>query len=231
MKKQRIILFDIDGTLLLTGGAGTAGLEKAFLELFGIENASDGLQPHGMTDRLIIREIALKHLGRPISEEELATISRSYLNHFAVEIQRAPRFRVLAGVVELVRELSVREDTALGIQTGNFEHSARLKLETGKLAQFFSFGGYGSDSHDRGEIVQTAIARARQLYDLCAEEVEDRIVVIGDAPQDILAGAAAGARTIAVATGASSEAQLAALGPDHVLADLSDTRAVLSLLE
>ncbi len=226
---KKVLLFDIDGTLLLSGGAGTAAFNKAFKDVFDVDNAYEGVQPHGKTDPLIIGEIARRVLGRELDSEEFTELKSSYLSHFTFQVKNSPRFQVLNGALELCKTLSTYEEFVLGIQTGNFEQSARLKLETGKLDGYFSFGGFGCDSYDRTTLVNSAITRAKKHLQI--DEISpENVYVIGDAVQDVVAGRAVGATTIAVLTGKDGREELSKHGPHHIFDDLSKVERVLEIL-
>jgi phosphoglycolate phosphatase-like HAD superfamily hydrolase len=218
---RKMLLFDIDGTLLYTGGAGRAAFERAFEELFGIPDAWGDTNPDGKTDPWIIDEIAGRILDRSLQAEEYGELVRRYLLYFRSEIKNSPRFRLMPGVPALLRALSTSEEFLVGVATGNFEDSAWSKLEQGGIREYFGFGGFASDSGDRPEILRAAIERGRRLHnvDLRPEE----IFVIGDTERDVQAAKAIGARAIAVATGRMTREDFASHEPHHVLADLADT--------
>lgn len=215
-----MLLFDIDGTLLYTGGAGRTAFEKAFEELFGITESWGNTRPDGKTDPLIIDEIARRVLGRPLEAREYEELVRRYLAYFRSEIKTSPRFRVMPGVPALLRALSSSDEFLVGVATGNFEDSAWSKLEQGGIRGHFSFGGFASDSGHRPEILQAAIDRGRRIHG--ADFSPEEIFVIGDTERDIQAARAVGIRAIAVATGRMKREDFAPHQPDHVLADLSD---------
>ena len=158
-----LILFDIDGTLLLTGGAGKVAFNRAFQELFGVLDGWGETIPDGKTDPLIFQEIfrrVLKRNGKPREFDSLGTL---YVKYFRKEIQHSPKFRLMPGVKMLLQRLALEKAPLLGIATGNLEETAWLKLARGRLDSFFSFGGFGSDSPDRAELTRAAIRRARKL--------------------------------------------------------------------
>ncbi len=220
-----MLLFDIDGTLLLTGGAGRIAFEKAFFELFGIENAWGQTLPDGKTDPAIIQEIAQKTIRRILSEEEYKKLCQRYLSYFSGEIGNSPRFRLLPGVPELLEQLAKIKELTLGIATGNFKEAAMLKLEKGSLRHYFLFGGFGCDSHERVGILTAAIERGGKI--LGATFSPSQIFVIGDTPQDILAAKKIGAHSIAVATGRLKEKELASHAPAYLFPDLKNTHKFL----
>ncbi len=224
-----MILFDIDGTLLLTGGAGRVSLNRAFEDLFQVPNAYEGISPDGKTDDAIFREMHERALSRPLADRDLPALRERYISYFLTDLPRGERFRVLPGARELVGALAVRTDCRLGIATGNYEATAQAKLARAGLQDYFSFGGYGSDSADRTEIVKQAIARGRAMAGKTVAAHE--VFVVGDSPADIRSAKQAGAQAIAVATGSTSAQALAAEGPAGVLKNLEDPQAFLSLFQ
>ncbi len=219
---MKIILFDIDGTLLRTGGAGALAFNRAFKELFEIENAWNGYNPGGKTDFQIIAELSLAALGRSVTRIENEEIASRYVQYHEEFLPHAPNFRLMKGVLELLGELSER-GFLLGLATGNFKETADQKLRHGKIDHFFSFGGYGSDAYERLELTRLAAQRGIAKYGTAHKE----IILIGDARQDVECGKALGFRTIGVSTGALSYEELTALKPDLVLKDLMDTEKIL----
>ena len=229
MKKSKILLFDIDGTLLMTGGAGAEALNLAFHRHFGIEGAWRGIVPDGKTDPMIIEEMAVRALGRALDTAEYEKICSLYLEFFTERLPKSERFRLLPGVQFLLQSLAGREDLVLGLATGNFEAAAWQKVGHGGIRDFFKFGGFGSDSRDRGELTRTAVLRGLEF--LGRETGPENIFVIGDTIYDVMAGKKAGVRTVAVATGNYNGAHFREHSPDYILNDLSDARAFLRILD
>lgn len=227
--KKHIVLFDIDGTLLSAGGAGIASCELAFEALFGLREVWGDTLAHGKTDHLIFQEIAERVMRRTLCDDELSHVADRYLNHLRDEIMATPRFRVHPGVEEICAAFAEHPAVLLGLETGNIEAAAWLKLERANLRQHFCFGGFGSDSPHRPEIVRIAIERAQALCNHGAAKPAD-VVVIGDAPQDVIAGREVGARTIAVLTGRANRDDLEALGADLILDDLSDIASLMNFV-
>jgi len=161
---KKMLLFDIDGTLLLTGGAGKVAFDRAFKEVLSVDDAWGDTAPHGKTDPVIVSEIAHRTIGRAITEEEYDRLTELYSLYFGEAIGDSPLFRLMPGVPELLERLAEDKNYFLGIQTGNLEETARHKLERGNIAHYFSFGGYGSDSGDRPEILASAIKRGKKLH-------------------------------------------------------------------
>jgi phosphoglycolate phosphatase-like HAD superfamily hydrolase len=225
---MKIILFDIDGTLINSAGAGRRAMERGFADLYGIEDALDGVQLHGRADPAIIRDAFDRRLGRSPGTGEIDEIIDKMLAHLRTELRNSPGYRVLPGVHEILRHLSERDDVVLGLETGNTEPGAELKLSHGGIWHYFRFGGYGSDSDVRSEIVRAGIKRAEQL--LGADDPIEEIWVVGDTPTDIEAGQAVGAKTLATATGMHGLDLLRACEPDLAVSDLSDVPLVIAAL-
>jgi phosphoglycolate phosphatase len=221
---KKLLLFDIDGTLLRAEDATRNALNRAFLKLFDIEETLADISFLGRTDPELFQEASLKLRGRKLEDSEYVALVQQYLKLLPEELQKCV-FRLMPGVPELLKELSARKNVLLGLETGNLEPSAYMKLKKGNIAQYFSFGGFGSDSADRTELVRRAIARSSNFHS--GNLLGDNIYVIGDSPYDIAAGKACGANTIAVGTGTVSKAKLLAEMPALLLADLSDTKLVL----
>ncbi|MBN1827118.1 MAG: HAD hydrolase-like protein [Candidatus Eisenbacteria bacterium] len=225
---MRIVLFDIDGTLLLSGGAGLRALNRAWEEIFGHPGAMNDIRPDGMTDGAIIAEMGRRRMGRPPTAEEEGLVEKLYLRYLEDELPRSEGYRLMPGVTELLKRLSGEEDLLLGLVTGNFEPASRLKLRRGALEGFFRFGGYATDSFDRMELTRIGIERGRAL---AGAPVPDRAVfLVGDTVHDVRCGRASGARVVAVATGSTPAETLRAEGPEHVLPDLTDTERVAGIL-
>lgn len=215
-----LVLFDIDGTLVLTGGAGVLALEIACREVLGVERPCEGLDTGGKTDPAIVREIALRHLGRPATPDEHDRVIARYLVALAAHMPTAPKYRVLPGVEAALAATEAR-GCAVGLATGNVAAGARIKLERADLWRRFAFGGYGCDAEDRGALVARGIERgeahARRTYARARE-----VLVIGDTIRDVAAARAVGAVAVAVATGSQSVDVLRAAGPDVVLETLEE---------
>jgi len=226
----RILLFDLDGTLVLTGGAGVRALDRAFQDLYGLQEAGRGVPFHGRTDLRIIRDIVERKLHRPMGADEAVAICDRYLPYLEEEVQRSATYRVLPGVPALLTLLAARGDCLVGLGTGNVEVGARIKLARADLNRFFPFGGFGSDAEDRVELLRRAAARGEARRGPGADGLA-QVVVIGDTHLDVESGRALGARTVAVATGGESAAALEQAKPDVLLADLSDAEAFLRILD
>lgn len=216
---MRAVLFDIDGTLVDTGGAGGESWRRAFAELYHLDADIKLFSEVGQTDPEVARLTFAGLLGREPEPEELARLMAVRLEHMAPAVADSKGYRVLPGVPELLQSLS-RSGYLLGLTTGNVETAAHAKLGRGDLVRYFSFGGYGSDSPDRGELTKVAVSRAEAILgvDLSREEV----LVVGDTPRDVAAAHQADAVAVGVATGAYSLEDLRVAGAEHVLATLED---------
>lgn len=223
---MRIALFDIDGTLLASGGAGRRAMERALLEVFG-SVGPDGYAYDGKTDRQIVREL-MRGDGRDDAtiEAGMPRVFARYLEELAVEADASP-IRALSGVPAVLDALDGREDVMLGLLTGNIVEGAEVKLraagiDTGR----FRVAAYGSDHEHRPELPR--IARERVMQQLGRDVPRESLVIIGDTPLDIACAHAQGARAIAVATGRFSTDALAAHEPAAVFADLGDVERVVA---
>jgi phosphoglycolate phosphatase len=219
-----LYLFDIDGTLMLSGGAGMRALRRAFARRHGVADGTAGIHPDGKTDPLIVTEMFRVHLGREPAGPEIPTLLAEYEGLLEAELRAAPTAGVLPGVRPLLAELEARGEP-MGLCTGNSETGARIKLEHVELWRFFPFGGFGSDDIDRPRIVRVALQRARAA---CGRDfAPDEVLVVGDTPRDIAAARAVGVRVAAVATGPHSRTALQAHQPDLLFATLEEMIATL----
>ena len=223
---KRLLLFDIDGTLINSAGAGLQALRDVLQEQFGITDNLEGIEVAGRTDSGIVHQIFRKQKIEP-NEKNTARFLDQYLELLAEELPQRPGF-VLPGVKELLLRLRERSRIVLALLTGNVERGAKLKLEHYGLWQFFEFGAFADDHHDRNELGAFARRRARERHGVEFESAA--IDVIGDTPHDIACGKAIGARTVVVATGSFTREQLARHQPDWILDDFSNVAAVLAEL-
>jgi phosphoglycolate phosphatase len=213
----RILLFDIDGTLVSTGGAGAVAWKRAFDELHGIRADIGEFTDAGMTDPDVGARTFEAVIGREPTPHELAQLVQRRLEHLPEAVAESAGYRVLPGVPERLRQLS-RAGHLLGIITGNGDGAAHIKLARGDLNRWFTFGAYASAGLDRPGIVRQAIARGEAM--LGRDVPNTQIYVIGDTPLDISAAHAAGCTAIAVATGHYDGVALREAGADHVLGTL-----------
>jgi phosphoglycolate phosphatase len=224
--RRRLLLFDIDGTLITSGGAGEGALKDAMRERFCVEEDLVGITLAGATDALIARLLLEKH-DIPSTIENSSALLESYLHHLP---ERLPNHtgRLLPGIRELLERLKSCEEFALALLTGNLRRGAEVKLTHFGVWDFFEFGAFADDHHDRNELGHFARNRATDRHGI--EYSADDIFVIGDTPRDIECGRAIGAKTVAIATGIYPLHELAEHHPDILFADLSDTEAVISAL-
>jgi phosphoglycolate phosphatase-like HAD superfamily hydrolase len=225
--RPTIFLFDIDGTLLLTGGCGRRAFEHAFAQVTGQRGALDGFSFGGMTDRAIAR-MGLTAVGREADPAVVDELLEAYLAALSRELVTPPNFVVLPGAHETVSALVGRERTALGLGTGNVRRGAQAKLAYADLWRHFSFGGFGCDHEDRAQLLRAGAERgAAQL----GEPLSGcRLVVIGDTVRDVLAAHAIGAECFAVCTGGDSAEKLHAQGADAVFENLLHTDLLAALI-
>jgi phosphoglycolate phosphatase-like HAD superfamily hydrolase len=225
--RKRLLLFDIDGTLIDSGGAGLQSLKDVLEQQFGVTDNLDGVEVAGKTDSGIVHQILRKQAIAVTAENTAAFLAR-YLELLAHELPLREG-RLLPGVKELLPRLQARPQNVLALLTGNLRRGAQLKLTHYGIWDFFEFGAFADDHHDRNELGPFAQQRAREKHamDFAATAID----VIGDTPHDIACGKAIGARTIAVATGGFSRAQLEAHEPDVLVDDFSEVEAVMAALE
>lgn len=218
-------LFDIDGTLLASGGAGKAALESAFTEEFGVPLRVQ-IPYSGRTDRAIARDLLRLH---EIDEtaENWQRLQAGYLARLPDSLNRH-HGRVLPGILTLLQRLQKRGDIVLGLLTGNVRAGARVKLGHFGLFEHFAFGGFGDLHFDRDDVAREALGAARTH--LGPTVLPQRVWVIGDTPLDVRCARAIGAQVVAVATGMHTVEQLRACAPDLTLGDLADPSAFLDLL-
>jgi phosphoglycolate phosphatase-like HAD superfamily hydrolase len=224
----KLILFDIDGTLVLTGGAGVRALSRAFTEIFGVHDALNGFEVAGRTDAWILREIAARH-GLAWDTPTARRFHETYVSHLREEVRSpGPRKGVMPGIRALLNALAARDDVIVGLLTGNVEEGARIKLEHFDLWRYFRCGAFGDGALERNPLLYTALNRV----EACGGPriPPEDVVVVGDTPHDIAVAAAGGSRAVAVATGSYDLAALGAAGADVVMNDLSDLRASLTAL-
>jgi phosphoglycolate phosphatase-like HAD superfamily hydrolase len=228
-KTTLIVLFDVDGTLIRSGGAGVRGLNAAFERLYGVRAALEGVALAGRTDRAIVGDV-FRRIGIEPTDSEVARVRDAYVADLRVEIKRpvADPAGVLPGVTAVLDAMATLPHAQVGLLTGNFEPGAAVKLEHFDLWERFGFGAFGDDHIDRRALVPVALDRARRAGH--ATPRPDRVVVIGDTPFDVDCAKAHGARAVAVATGPFDRAALAAAGADLVVATLGDAAAVTQWL-
>jgi len=226
MEAKRLLLFDIDGTLVNTGGAGVESLKKTVRERFGADDDLRDIEIAGKTDRAIIRDILRKYQVAP-TNENIASFANEYIDGLPIKLSQCHGC-VLPGIKTLLMRLKRQPHIVLALLTGNLERGAKLKLGHYHLWDFFEFGAFADDHHDRNELGGFARRRAQEKHghDFDAADID----VIGDTNHDIACGKAFGARTIAVATGSWSRERLQKCEPDFVFDDFSNTDVVVKML-
>lgn len=215
-----VVLFDIDGTLLRSDGAGRAATRAALLEVFGTADGVDTLHFGGKTDWFIVNELVA---GRAHTLDDIAQLMPTYSAALARHLADAlEHYRIwpLPGALAAVNALRHRSDVLLGLLTGNVRDTVPVKLRAaGYEPTWFAVGAYGSESPDRGEVAALALQRAAQHIRQPLRP--SQAIVVGDTPADVACARTIGARAVAVATGFASRDELAAASPDYLLDDLS----------
>jgi len=231
---MRLILFDIDGTLLWTNGAGRRAIHRALLDEMGTAGPIDGYRFDGKTDPQIVREL-LELAGHPESrsDDRITAVCRRYVDLLTAELAKPTQTtKLYPGIKELLAALEPYEADGralVGLLTGNVQNGAALKLRSAGLDPArFVVGAFGSDSHARAELPAVAAQRAAERTGRRFTGAD--LVVVGDTPDDVACARPMGARTVAVATGFYDTAALRAAGATHVFQDLGDTQAVLQAL-
>jgi phosphoglycolate phosphatase len=226
MGTKRLLLWDIDGTLINSGAAGHHAISRATAERCGGNGDLDGVEIAGRTDTSIARQVLEKY-GEPVTDESVNSFLNLYVELLAEELPARPG-RVLPGVLELLQRSASQPHSTLGLLTGNLERGARLKLEHYRIWHFFGFGAFADDHQDRNQL--GAFARSRALEGTGIDFPASQVDVIGDTGHDIACGKAIGARTVAVATGSWSKERLASYHPDFLFDDLSNVDEVIKTL-
>jgi len=224
----KLLLFDIDGTLISTGGADGRAMARAFREVFGFSNGLGSISMAGRTDAWIVAQMAAEH-GLTYDADRFRAFYESYVRHLADEVELPGSQKgVLAGVRPLLDTLVSRDNAYLALLTGNFKRGAEIKLEYFDLWRYFRTGAFGDDSHDRNGLLWKALAKVEEAGGPHVRPSE--LVIIGDTPLDIAVAVAGGARSLGVATGSYDVETLLESGADAALPDLGDLEAVLVAL-
>ncbi len=224
---MKILLFDIDGTLISTGGAGYRAMTRAFESVFNIPDGLQGISLSGMTDRIIFKNACTARQIEWQKEQE-DQFKSLYLKFLSEEIKKPnPKKYICPGIGELLPRLQEIPEVHLGLLTGNFARGAEIKLEAFDLYKFFDFGAYGDDNGDRNLLFNYAVERLQQKTGIVPRG--DQVWIIGDTPRDIACARPHQAWSVAVATGVFSAAQLEAENPHFLFNDLSDSNAFLQI--
>jgi len=223
---MRICLFDIDGTLIRSGGAGQLAFEKAMDVVFGIKATNHNVPFQGRTDRAIMGDL-LAHCGVENTQQSWQLFLKAYLDHLPRCMDERDG-NVLPGVVDLLDQLSQRQDVAVGLLTGNGAEAAQIKLGYYGIAHYFDFGGYGDHHCQRELVAQDAVSAARTHLGIPFENKQ--VCVIGDTPHDIRCGRAIGAVVVGVCTGSDSANELAATSPDLLIDNFCHKEPLLEVL-
>lgn len=227
--KIKTVFFDIDGTILNCNNAGRASLVQATKEIFGTIGRMEKIDFQGKTDPVILKEsLEIMGFSHADVEEKSDALKERYFIHLAGNIHRYEVI-LFPGIVDILEQLSSREDIILGLLTGNFYESARIKLDSHNLNRFFGFGAFGDDAPVRDLLPAVAKKRISELYGI---EIDFKnTYIIGDTVYDIRCARHAGAVSVAVGTGWADEQVLINEKPDHYFRDLADTEKFMKLLE
>lgn len=224
--QKRLLLFDIDGTLITSGGAGENALRLGIMDRFGIDDDLRGIEIAGRTDSGIARQFFAKH-SLPDTPGNTTSFFEGYLTHLPRMLSEKDG-RLLPGIVPLLDALTTRDDVILALLTGNLERGAKLKLTHYGVWDYFEFGAYADDHHDRNQLGHFARTRAKERHGV--EFPPENIYILGDTPHDITCARAIGAKAVAIATGQYSRDSLAAHAPDFLFDDLRDVASVLAAI-
>lgn len=228
----KLILFDVDGTVLDAGGSGRWAMTRAFEEVFGIPDAEPfarHVRFDGLTDSSILREIAANASVSPGAlEDRSAPLRQAFLRHLERRLAENADKRVLPGVVELLDRLEGVSMACVGLLTGNIETGARLKLASVGLSRYFELGGFGSDAPDRAGIGRVAVQRFESKLSTSIDPSD--VIAVGDSAEDVKAARANGFRSLAVGTGWTGHDVLRALEPDLFVEDLTDHGQIMRFI-
>ncbi len=224
---MKLILWDIDGTLLDTGKAGEIAFAKAWKDITGIDSSLAVIDYRGRTDAFIARQF-FEYFELPMTEQGVHDLHERYLGHLAAELPRATG-HAHPGILDLLETVRARPDLAQGLLTGNLKRGAQLKLEHYQVWHYFEFGAYADDSALRNELGPFALSRAKDRHGL--EFKPQDVFIVGDTPHDVACAQAIGAKSIGVATGHFKTAELAACNATAVLENLSDPAAFFAVID
>jgi phosphoglycolate phosphatase-like HAD superfamily hydrolase len=225
---MKLLLWDIDGTLIVSHGAGVRAMERAIVARFGIKGDLSRVDWAGRTDTWITGEV-LRQVGLPDTPENRHSYLEAYLAELPRELREGPPGQVLPGILELLEHYHGHPEVAQGLLTGNLRKGAEFKLTHFRVWHYFEFGAFADDSPLRNDLGPHALRRAREHHDVAF--APENTFIIGDTPRDIECGKVIGARTIAVATGKFSLAELQAHQPTAAFANFSDTAAFRRVIE
>lgn len=227
--RPTVLLFDIDGTLVTTGGAGRRALERVFELIFKRADACGHFRFDGMTDRAIVRG-GLRAIGEDDSDAAIDRVLDCYVEVLEAEVFRIDdgKYFLHRGMREVLDAASAHRHVAIGLGTGNIREGARVKLERVGVFDRFAFGGFGCDHEERAELIRIGAERGAKRLGVRLREC--RVVVIGDTPKDVAAATAMGAECVGVGTGSFSPEELRACGALWAFADLGDPAAVGAVL-
>lgn len=214
-----VLLFDIDGTLVATGGAGRRAMVATFAELYSKEDVFEGLSFAGMTDRAIARHGVVAAVGA-CDEAAIDRALDVYVAHLHRQLTSTDAYRVFPGVHDVLGRVRGHAGVAVGLGTGNVKRGAYAKLTPGALHSHFSFGGFGCDAEDRTEVLRSGARRGAESLGVALDDC--RIVVIGDTPKDVAAAKGIGAECVGVGTGGFAPASLLELGATRAFATLEE---------
>lgn len=212
-----LFLFDIDLTLISTGGAGLEALKKAFFYTYNIKDATDGINPQGKIDTNIFKEIFLKKIKKKPTKKEIKLISDKYLDLLQKEILNSTNYKILDGVKEFL-DWAVKEKISSGLATGNLEKGARIKLSRADLNKYFPVGGFGSDANQRDKIVKIAIKRAEKYYN----SKFNKIFLFGDTTYDIISAKNNSIIAVGILTGSQKKEDLFSCDADYVFKNFNE---------
>lgn len=220
---MKIILFDIDGTLIKAGGAGARALNKVIKDMFGVEHICDKVSWQGCTDKENFSLVIKRACGKKPSAKQYNEVTLKYLSLLPSEVKKSVKSKnyfKLNGVEQLLVLLSKRKDVLVGLGTGNLKEGALIKLEPSGFNKYFAFGGYGCDSHIRSKVLQTAVSRAEKLLKSRIRPAD--VYVVGDTHLDVAAAKEAGYHSAAVLDGLGDEKLVARSGAELIVRDFSD---------
>jgi len=221
---MKLLLFDLDGTLVRADGAGRKALNRAICRIYKVRQDASIYELAGKTDLCNFSEAITLTTGKRASRAEIDRVHGEYLRwlpHYMRVTLRAKKYKYPRGIRRLLKRLSAQKGLLLGLGTGNMEQGARIKLEPSGFNKYFKFGGFGSDAYSRPALLKTAFRRAKRRPEAKNLRPKD-VFVIGDTPLDVSAGKAVGYRTVAVGTGYSDWSELEASEPDYIAKDFRD---------